>query len=379
MLVLISLSPGGLPLADDGRIATETSRLEKIREQIKTVLSTLKSKQDERGGLENQLRKTEKALGARNRKIRELGRKIKAARKELRALEVQQSSLNKQLSGHKQKLAAQLRSAYFAGNQEQLKLLLNQQDPSALARVLKYYEYLSNARVKTIEETQTILEDLDQVAASIRKETTRLESLKQEQEQERRVYADERKQRQALLARINSQISEHQDKVDVLRADERRIRELLASLSGVFADIPVDTENLQSFSTKKGRLPWPAKGRFLNHYGQPRASGDLIWQGIRISANPGSDVRAVSHGRVAFADWLPGFGLILIIDHNQGYMSLYGHNEALYKETGDWVNAGDIIASVGDTGGEAQAVLYFEIRHQGKPVDPSVWCRSQAG
>ncbi|HEX7026934.1 MAG TPA: peptidoglycan DD-metalloendopeptidase family protein, partial [Gammaproteobacteria bacterium] len=123
-------------------------------------------------------------------------------------------------------------------------------------------------------------------------------------------------------------------------------------------------------------LPWPARGNIMNHFGDSRRGSDLLWQGLRISAPKGSEVRAISHGRVAFADWLPGFGLLMILDHNDGYMSLYGHNETLYKEAGNWVQPGEIIATVGNSGGEQQAVLYFEIRHQGKPVDPQKWCCS---
>lgn len=359
---------------NEERIVEQNRELERIQSRIQAALDSLETKQQASGGLERQLRAVEKSLGSKVREIRKLDKRLGASRGKLAGLESERRSLQARLTEQRGKLAAQLRSAYLAGNQAQLKLLLNQQDPAALARMLKYYEYLNHARLKTIDETRTVLDSLRHVEAEIAASTVELEQLRQRREQERKALAEQQRSRQEVLEKLQREISEHRQSVAKLRGDENRVRELIATLSGIFADIPADMQNMLSFGQLKGQLPWPTRGDILNRFGETRSGSDLVWQGLRIAAPRGSEVRAVSHGRVAFADWLPGFGLLLIIDHNDGYISLYGHNEALYKEAGNWVQPGEVIATVGNSGGEQQAVLYFEIRHQGKPVDPKKWC-----
>lgn len=361
---------------NEERIAEQNRQLDLIQSRIQAVLDNLESKQQEQGGLERQLRAVEKSLGVTIREMRKLDNRLDRSRRKLADLETRRESLDAKLTEQRRKLAAQLRSAYLAGNQAQLKLLLNQQDPSVLARILKYYEYLNRARLNTIDETQTVLNSLREVEARISTSTAELEQLRLQRERERGALAEQRRNRQTVLEKLQREISEHRRSVAQLRRDESRVRELIASLSGIFADIPANAQNSLPFERLKGRLPWPLQGNVLNNFGESRSGSDLVWQGLRIGAARGSEVRAVSHGRVAFADWLPGFGLLLIIDHGHGYISLYGHNEALYKEAGNWVQEGEVVATVGDSGGEQQAVLYFEIRYEGKPVDPKKWCLS---
>ena len=150
------------------------------------------------------------------------------------------------------------------------------------------------------------------------------------------------------------------------------------SLGELLADIPLGPSDSRPFKQQKGKLPWPASGAFLASYGEPRKQGGLKWNGVLISSKHGTPVRAISHGRIAFADWLQGFGFITIIDHGEGYMSLYGHNETLVKQAGDWVNAGEVIATSGDSGGQPMPGVYFEIRSRGKPVNPGNWCSRKA-
>lgn len=374
LIALVVPTPAYAGEDDEERVAEQNRQLQRIQSHIQAVLDSLESKQQERGGLEEQLRAVEKSLGAKVGEIRQLDKRLSASRHKLSGLESERQSLQTRLTEQRRKLAAQLRSAYLAGSQAQLKLLLNQQDPSALARILKYYEYLNEARLKTIRETRTLLNSLRDVKTQIASSTAELEQLRLRRERERKALAEQQQKRQAVLEALQREISEHQQSVVKLRQDENGVRELISSLSGVFADIPVDLQSALPFEQLRGRLPWPARGDILNHFGETRAGSDMIWQGLRIGAPKGSEVRAVSHGRVAFADWLPGFGLLMIIDHSHGYISLYGHNEALYKEAGNWVEAGEVIASVGNSGGEQRAVLHFEIRHEGKPVDPKKWC-----
>lgn len=378
LLISAQMGFGALsPAAADGkRVEEETRKLDQIRARIQATLESLNSQRQEKDVLQEQLRRVETSLGAKTREIRKLDGELGRLNRRLNDLNGERKSLQTTLAEQRRHLATQLRAAYFTGNQEQIKLLLNQQDPSALARVLKYYEYLNLARLDAIADAQTTLDSLHTVEAGIVIASTEREGLRRDLEQERRTLAEQRQQRQTLLTQLQARIAQDQASVEALSKDENRIRELIASLSGIFADIPANSQNTLDFAQLKGALNWPAKGTFLNRYGENRAGSDMVWRGIRISAPAGSEVRAVSHGRVAFADWLPGFGLILIIDHNQGYISLYGHNEALYKETGDWVQAGETIATIGDSGGHQQTALYFEIRHNGKPVNPQEWCRS---
>ncbi|MCW8851123.1 MAG: peptidoglycan DD-metalloendopeptidase family protein, partial [Gammaproteobacteria bacterium] len=163
-----------------------------------------------------------------------------------------------------------------------------------------------------------------------------------------------------------------------LETSRGRIENLLKSLGELLADIPTSPSETQPFVSQKGKLPWPVNGRFLNNFGQSKNYGDLKWNGVLIKAELGTPVRVVSHGRVAFSDWLQGFGFITIVDHGDGYMSLYGHNESLFKQTGDWVQAGEVIATAGDSGGQPTSAVYFEIRSRGKPINPSKWCSTKA-
>ncbi|MGB5519316.1 MAG: peptidoglycan DD-metalloendopeptidase family protein, partial [Gammaproteobacteria bacterium] len=184
----------------------------------------------------------------------------------------------------------------------------------------------------------------------------------------------QRLKKNQLLSRLEQKISNQEKNLTELEGSRSRIETLLKSLGELLADIPQSPSDLRPFRQQKGKMPWPASGPFLATYGEPRNKGGLKWNGVLISTKHGTPVRAVSHGRVAFADWLQGFGFIIIIDHGEGYMSLYGHNETLVKQAGDWVEAGEVIAASGDSGGQPFPGVYFEIRLRGKPINPRRWC-----
>ncbi|HEY3487691.1 MAG TPA: peptidoglycan DD-metalloendopeptidase family protein [Gammaproteobacteria bacterium] len=376
-LVSVGLADSGFD--QDKRLRLEGRKLQSIRSQIQKVQEELIRREEQRNSLLSELREAEQHLNKAGRKLHGLNRNTAEAKQALTRLQVERSQLQEQLMRNRQLLAMQLRSAFMSGSQEQVKLLLNQQDPAALSRVTQYYKYLNAARVATLQSTEKTLAGLEVVETGIADNTAALQVLKRQYEAEYRNWSQLRQERRELVTRIDRQIKEHTDTVEKLHADQARVQELIASLKGIFADIAGQPELVKQFTDLKGALNWPARGPLLNRYGQARAGSDLIWEGINIGAARGSEVRAVSHGRVAFADWLPGFGLMVIIDHGHGYMSLYGHNEALFKETGDWAETGEIIATVGDSGGKTQTALYFEVRHQGKPVNPGEWCRNTAG
>jgi septal ring factor EnvC (AmiA/AmiB activator) len=283
-------------------------------------------------------------------------------------------------------LAQQIRAAYTIGQQEYVKILLNQQDPAAVSRTLTYYDYFNRARLTRIKSIDTSLAELQKLEEKIQAKTAKLERNQQEQSSEKTQLENTRSQRANVLARLHQQILAKGERLSLMQEDERRLQRLLDSLATAPADdaqTPADSELATEgtehtpFRTLRGRLQWPSRGKLTTRYGSARKIGKLKWQGVTIRAPEGTEVRAISHGRVAFSDWLRGFGLLTIIDHGDGYMSLYGGNQSLFKEVGDWVEAGEVIAGVGNSGGRKNSALYFEIRHNGKPTNPLKWCRNK--
>jgi septal ring factor EnvC (AmiA/AmiB activator) len=259
----------------------------------------------------------------------------------------------------------------MSGREEFVKLLLSQESPATLGRMLVYYDYFNRARSERIATVATELAALAALAAEAREVEAELERLQAAQAAELAAQEAARAARRRAIAELETSIASGGGEIEKLRGEEQRLAALVIELGELLAGFPRDSE--EPFATLKGRLPWPVQGRLSRSFGQPRGGGALRWNGVMLAAEVGTPVRAVYHGRVAFSDWLPGLGLLVIVDHGDGYMSLYGHNEALLKEPGDWVTPGEAIAQVGDTGGQTGPALYFEIRHRGAPVDPRPW------
>ncbi|VAW64112.1 Murein hydrolase activator EnvC [hydrothermal vent metagenome] len=364
-----------------GHISAEASidyqsRLDSIREKITSVLSALGQKKNQRNTVRSEMRKLEVKIAKTSKKLRKTQRKLKISAKKLKTSHAELKILRKKLTKQRKLLGAQIRSAYAMGQQPQLKMLLNQQSPTEMGRTMVYYSYLNRARGKEIETWLASIKKEKALEITISKATEQLESLVLIKKQEKKQLNGHRKKRKRLLVRLNKDIDSQQLTLNDLESSRTRIEDLLMSLGELLADIPAEALNQKPFGKLKGKLPWPVKGRFRATFGTSRNQGDLRWSGVVIKADYDEAVRAVTHGRVAFADWLQGYGFITIIDHNDGYMSLYGYTQALYKQVGDWVEASEIIATVGDSGGQLRPGLYFEIRKQGKPVNPGKWCSS---
>jgi murein hydrolase activator len=268
-------------------------------------------------------------------------------------------------------LAAELRTAYVGGRQEQLKLLLSQEDPATLGRMLVYYSYFGRARAGKIAEIQDIVAKLDEDAAAESAERERLAALEAESRQELSAVDAARGERSKALRAMNAQIKTSSDSISKLKREAASLEKLVADLRRAMSELP--PTGGQAFEKVRGRLAWPVDGKLTARFGQPRGGG-LQWNGVMIEATRGAAVKALYDGRVAYADWLPGMGLLIIVDHG-GYMSLYAHNEQLYKKVGDRVQGGEAIATVGDSGGRNQPGLYLEIRRGTRPVDPVPWFR----
>jgi septal ring factor EnvC (AmiA/AmiB activator) len=252
-----------------------------------------------------------------------------------------------------------------------LKLILNQASPAQLGRMLAYYDYINRAQVSKISGLKEAINTLDAMQQSIDQELSRLEMVQTEQRAVMDELDQQRNQRRILLAELDERIDNEESRLRELERNQQDLETLLERLTDVLADIPADLGKHLGIARQKGRIPMPVKGPVRHAFGQSRGGG-LHWQGWLITAMAGSEVSTIAYGRVAFADWLRGYGLLMIIDHGEGFMSLYGHNESLLYEVGDWVEPGEVISVVGVRTGDDQG-LYFELRKNGKSVDPAAW------
>jgi septal ring factor EnvC (AmiA/AmiB activator) len=354
------------------------TKLEKLQKSIAKVQQHLKGNKKQRSHVITELKTLEVEISKNTRKLQSLKIDVDKNRTQTAKLKRELAQLNKQLSNQRSILSEQIRSAYSMGHQQNLKMLLNQQDPAQAGRTQVYYNYLNRAREQEITAFLATFERKKQTESNLKQTLVTQNQLLKTQKEKKRQRQKQRFQRKQLLSDLSKKIENQESTLNSLETSRGRIENLLKSLGELLADIPTSPSENKPFLTLKGKLPWPAKGRFVNKFGQSKNYGDLKWNGILIKAELGTPVRAVSHGRVAFADWLQGFGFITIIDHGDGYMSLYGQNESLFKQTGDWVQAGEVIATAGDSGGQPVTGVYFEIRSRGKPVNPSKWCSSKA-
>ena len=364
--------------ADDAEFERYQKKLEKVQKSIDKVKQHLKSTRYKRGHVVTELQQLESEISKNSTALKKTEAKIDGLNDNISDLRSDLSKLNGKLKTQRQSLAEQVRTAYGIGHQQQVKMLLNQQDPAEMGRVMVYFDYLNRARKQQISEFLGSIAEKQRLEDELKTALQdHRESLNKRKKQESSLLS-QRLKRNQLLARLERKISNQEKNLSELEGSRNRIENLLMSLGELLADIPPGPSDTQPFKQQKGKLPWPASGPFLATFGEPRKQGGLKWNGVLISTAHGSPVRAVSHGRVAFADWLQGFGFITIIDHGEGYMSLYGHNETLIKQAGDWVNAGDVIATSGDSGGQPMPGVYFEIRSRGKPINPGGWCSRKA-
>jgi septal ring factor EnvC (AmiA/AmiB activator) len=268
------------------------------------------------------------------------------------------------------------RAAYVAGRQDFVKLVLNEDDPARLARVAVYYRYLTRARTERMRRIRASLARLDDIEHDVRDRDRELSALRATQAEGLLELERARRERAILLTDLNREVVSRSREIERLRADQARLERLIGELTSAMPDIPPAADRSARFAALRGRLALPVRGRITAHFGEEKGLGDLRWRGIVIEAPESREVAAVARGRVAYAGWLRGFGLLLILDHGDGYMTLYGHNQALLHDVGDWVEAGQAIASVGSTGDASRPGVYFEIRHHGEPSDPSQWFRA---
>lgn len=359
-----------LAVGASGDEGDKREQLEAVKERITELQEELRERHGEKDSLQSELREREMALAGVTRRIGELDRKVRNLESELAELRQRRDELVKEKERQQKHIARELESAYRIGRSEPFKLLLNQEDPQKLARTLRYYRYFADARREKIEGFLATLEELSDVEQRILGNQQALRESRRSLAEQRSELASRQEQRRAALEQLNASLDTDRKRLEALKRERKELEALLARLEEAIQNLaPEDTE---PFAERRGELDWPVAGPVAAAFGSRRA-GSLQWTGWLIGAESGEPVHAVHPGRVVFSDYLRGHGLVLIIDHGDGYLSLYAHNQVLLQEMGDWVRGGEMLARVGNSGGLEKSALYFEIRHNGKPQDPRVW------
>ncbi|WP_200280078.1 murein hydrolase activator EnvC family protein [Rhabdochromatium marinum] len=349
--------------------------LSSIEKQVEVLEHNLRERETRRDEIYAELEQSERDIAALARGGRQLNAMVVEQREALVQLRRQLETVRGELAEARAVLAELLRSAYAMGRGDRLRMLLNQEDVTRSGRLFGYYRALGQRRARQIalvDQQAKRLLGLSQRAVA---ETERLAELARRQEDTRQRLTALRKEREQIVANLERTIAAGRDRMETLRQNAARLRELAGELSRHSEISDVLNLDQQSLATRRGELSWPLRETWVLSNFRPRATGDLHGDGVLLAATPGAEVHAVHGGQVAYADWLRGFGLLLVIDHHDGYMSLYGHNQSLLKEPGEWVSTGETIALAGVSGGGVHDGLYFALRYRGDPLDPRLWCR----
>jgi septal ring factor EnvC (AmiA/AmiB activator) len=360
--------------------------LRELRGRIEALQKRLAAAEESRSEAADALRESERAISEANRELRELGTQAREHDKRLAELNAESRRREEALKAQQAALAGLLYGHYLGGQAEPLKLLLNREDPGQITRRLHYFGYISRARAELIAELRAGLAQLRELAREAEEKAAELSAVTAEQRAQRARLEREKRARNQVLAKISRDVERQQREIGTLKQNEARLAKLVASLAKLMARskpaprprgerAPAAVPEDSPFGRLKGRLSPPVRGELANRFGSPRSDGGVLWKGLFIAARAGEEVRAVADGRVVFADWLRGFGNLLIIDHGDAFLSLYGNNEALYKRVGDIIHGGEAVAAVGNSGGNADSGLYFELRYQGLPLDPLDWVK----
>jgi septal ring factor EnvC (AmiA/AmiB activator) len=371
VLVVVLWTPAAV--TDDVDPVEAEQDLAEVRERIRELEKEAARAVEKRGSAQQDLRKAEISESKVRSELGRTEKDIGKARSRMAALEKEARQTEIELDGRRSELELQLRQAYIAGQEDLLRAVLSQGDAVQIGRQLVYYRYFARQRQGLLETVREQLRALEETAAAVAQEKARLTGIQKKRQKRLNELSSVRDERRLALAKVDRKIESRGDQIEKLRIEAEDLESLVAELTRLWSTQPLSDST--PFRQSKGRLEWPAEGRITHKYGQSRADGQLRWEGVLLSANAGAEVRAVHQGRVVYSDWLPGVGLLVVVEHGDGYLSLYGHNQDLITEVGDWVGPGAVIAHVGDSGGQASPGLYFEIRKDGQPVNPSDWVR----
>jgi len=372
--LLAALLAGALPAhGESGQAAIEAGRLKQIRAQIETLRDELGAV---RGRHEQELRaleQTDKRIGQLGTQLRATERELQRAGRQLDALKAQRTVQRSQLRQQRTTLGRELRASYKGTGEQRIRMLLSQDDPSEVGRMLVYQGYLARARARRMDDFRAGLAQLQATEQDLQQQQVHFEDLRGTQQAGVNELQAEQARQREIVASLQHRLDTGSEQLSALKADQERVTRLLESLRKVFEDVPYVEGPNKPLRQLKGKLSWPVAGQISMPFGTRQAGGQMRARGVHIATREGTDVHAIARGRIAFADWLRGFGLLTIIDHGDGYMSLYGENSSLYKSVGEWVERGDVISAAGNSGGQPRTGLYLELRKDGRPIDPGAW------
>lgn len=374
--------------SQDNNTLKTNKKLNDIQRAIDKQKQTLKNTTVKISDLQQQLKADDIAIGKTVKVLSQTNTKLSATRQKIATLSKEKKQIESAKKQQEQILAKQLRAAYSTGHHDYLKLLLNQKDPASVQRTITHYQYLNKARINEIESFKTTIDKLVAVTAQHQTQVSQLNELKQKHSEEKQLFELKKTKRKQTLTALNSKRLTEKQKLAKLEQEENALVNLLKRMAEQARAQAKSREeeqvkaeksaraivNLQGLAKLKRKLSWPVKGKIQHSFGTNK-QGYLTWKGVFLSAPLGRQVKTIHNGIILFSDWLKGYGLVSVVDHGDGYMSLYGHNQALLKAVGDRVEAGEPIALVGQSGGQIDSGLYFEIRKSGKAMNPKLWCR----
>lgn len=353
-------------------VSRKTEELTELQKKIKQISQKINNLSIEKKSLVFELKRLDKSYGKSALLLKTIKRQIQRQRIVLKENQQKIYAKQQQINAQKSAIESQIKMAYGMGRNYKLKFMLNLQDPVLSRRMMVYYDFLNQARLKKITRTNKDLKFLRALAETQEKERARLKQKLKKRKQENAVLLAIKAERQAVLVKLNKQFLSKKQLFNRFKASEKSLKSLLLLLQQTVTDAHSEGDLIQEFVKLKGKLPWPIKGRLIRKLTAQRS--DSFGGGVLIKAKKGLDIRAIASGQIVYADWLRGYGLLTIINHGKGYMSLYAFNQSLFKTVGDWVGVGTVIGTVGQSGGQAEAGLYFGIRKNGQSVNPEKWC-----
>ena len=364
--------------------ANRQQQLDHLRQRISDLQQEMEKTSASKSEAADALRESERAISDSNRKLHDLSLQQQAAARELEQLKQKSATLDKDVAKQQAVLGKLLYRQYLGGHDDYLRLLLDDRDPAQVARNLAYYRYIARDRAAWLANLRSNLAKLSKLELQTQQKSEQIASLQQQAQAQRKSLESDRREHRNVLSKISGQLRHQRRQIGHLQRNENRLSQLVEKISRIISPapgktllsnnrLPDDRFDGTPFRSLKGKLVLPVRGTVTNHFGMPHSDQRVLWKGLFVRAQTGSPVKAVAAGRVVFADWLRGFGNLLIIDHGKGYMSLYGNNETLYKQVGDTLHGGDTVAAVGSSGGNAESGLYFELRYEGKPLNPMKW------
>jgi len=373
-LLTAALLAAAAAAVGDDRYQQSAEDLAKVRGRIDAVSKTIEHDKGEQDQLRAAVEAAEHKVDEAGSEARRIAAQIDLQSAKVRQAQAEQAAAEQRLTEQKEALARQLRASYMMGRGGKAELLLSQQDPDRVDRMLVYYDSLNRARAASIVAIDADLKKVAQLKIQYQAQLDSLQALQDSHKKALSALEADRQERAAAMSKVAERIAGEAEELKGLQASEKQLGELIEKLRQALADVPVEPSGgNKSFPQMRGKMAWPLRGDLLARYGEPKAGGRLQWKGLWIAAAEGAPVRASSRGRVAYVGWLSSYGLIVVLQHEKGYFTLYGHNSAVTRTAGEWVDAGDVIAKAGNTGGYEQPGVYFEVRRGADPMDPKEW------